>query len=235
MKQLLFLTIGISALLIAGCGSTTTQITDNTNSTNTKTVNINKTTNTQEQTCVASGGTWREFSNGCVDSCATQGDELSVCTQAFTYGCDCGADQCWDDETSNCANNSEKIINTLPERAGDLTTTMITTNSGLQYQDTVIGTGAETKPGDTVTVHYTGTLDDGTVFDTSYSRNQPFTFKLGAGSVIAGWDEGVVGMAVGGKRTLVIPADLGYGNRAIGSIPAGSTLHFEVEVIEVQP
>lgn len=235
MKQLLFLTIGVSVLLTAGCASTKTQITQNTNTVNTNIINTNPVVDTQEQICVASGGTWREFSNGCADSCAAQNDTSTYCTQAFTYGCDCGAAQCWDDETSDCTNNSEKIINPLPERAGDLTTTMTTTNSGLQYQDTVIGTGSEANPGDTVTVHYTGTLDDGTVFDTSYKRNQPFTFKLGAGSVIAGWDEGVAGMAVGGKRTLIIPPDLGYGNQAIGSIPAGSTLHFEVEVIEIQP
>lgn len=226
MKYLLFLLLSANILLIAGCASRTTPIIENTNTTTVVTE--------QEQLCEAAGGIWREFSDGCMDTCESQTGEAVLCTQAFTYGCDCGSNQCWDNESNVCTNNSEEIINTLPDRAGDLTTTMTTTNSGLQYQDTVIGTGDVAKAGDTVTVHYTGTLEDGTVFDTSYKRNQPFTFNLGAGQVIAGWDEGVAGMAVGGKRTLIIPADLGYGNRAIGSIPAGSTLHFDVEIVGIE-
>ncbi len=110
---------------------------------------------------------------------------------------------------------------------------MITTSSGLQYQDTKIGTGTTAASGDSVTVHYVGTLADGTQFDSSRARNQPFTFTLGTHSVIAGWDEGIVGMKVGGIRKLVIPPSLGYGSQANGAIPANSTLYFEVELLSV--
>src|SRR5581483_10090474 len=97
---------------------------------------------------------------------------------------------------------------------------MITTSSGLQYEDQAEGNGAVAQAGNTVEVHYTGCLADGTKFDSSHDRRQPFTFKLGAGQVIKGWDEGVAGMKVGGKRKLVIPAALGYGSRgAAGVIP----------------
>ena len=111
----------------------------------------------------------------------------------------------------------------------------VTTHSGLKYQDLKEGTGAEAKKGNTVDVHYTGWLKDGTKFDSSLDRNQPFTFKLGAGRVIKGWDEGVVGMKVGGKRKLVIHAELGYG--AAGSppaIPPNSVLVFQVELLSVE-
>ncbi|OGU15572.1 MAG: peptidylprolyl isomerase [Ignavibacteria bacterium GWB2_35_12] len=111
---------------------------------------------------------------------------------------------------------------------------MITTPSGLQYQDIVAGTGTEAKTGNKVKVHYVGTLTDGTKFDSSVDRGQPFDFDLGAGRVIKGWDEGVAGMKVGGKRKLVIPPELGYGGRAIGKIPANSTLIFEVELLDVK-
>ena len=104
----------------------------------------------------------------------------------------------------------------------------------LQKTDEVVGTGAEAVDGKTVTVNYTGTLTNGKVFDSSYSRNQPFSFQLGAGQVIKGWDEGVVGMRVGGKRKLVIPPALGYGDQATGSIPPNSTLIFEVQLVSVQ-
>ena len=112
-------------------------------------------------------------------------------------------------------------------------TGMTTTPSGLQYRDDVVGTGAEAKAGHHVVVHYTGTLTDGKKFDSSRDRDQPFHFALGAGSVIRGWDEGVAGMKVGGRRTLVIPAELGYGSRGVGPIPANSTLVFDVELIDV--
>jgi len=105
---------------------------------------------------------------------------------------------------------------------------------GLVSTDTVVGTGAEAVAGKKVTVNYTGTLDDGTKFDSSLDRNQPFDFTLGTGQVIKGWDDGVVGMKVGGKRTLVIPASLGYGASANGAIPANSTLHFDIELLNVQ-
>jgi FKBP-type peptidyl-prolyl cis-trans isomerase len=107
-------------------------------------------------------------------------------------------------------------------------------SAGLVSTDEVVGTGAEAVAGKTVTVNYVGTLSDGTKFDSSYDRNQPFDFALGAGQVIKGWDQGVVGMKVGGKRKLVIPPDLGYGANANGKIPANSTLTFEVELLAVK-
>jgi FKBP-type peptidyl-prolyl cis-trans isomerase len=111
----------------------------------------------------------------------------------------------------------------------------ITTDSGLQYQDLVVGTGAEAKAGDTVSVHYTGWLTDGTKFDSSVDRNQPFQFTLGKGNVIKGWDEGVAGMKVGGKRRLTIPPSLGYGaSGAGGVIPPNATLIFEVELLAIK-
>ncbi len=100
--------------------------------------------------------------------------------------------------------------------------------------DTVVGTGAEAVPGKQVTVNYVGMLENGQVFDASANHGQPFTFTLGVGQVIAGWDEGVAGMKVGGKRHLVIPADKAYGAQAVGSIPANSTLIFDVELVAVQ-
>ena len=93
---------------------------------------------------------------------------------------------------------------------------MITTASGLQYEDTAVGEGAEARAGQDVTVHYTGRLTDGKKFDSSVDRNKPFSFTIGVGQVIKGWDEGVLSMKVGGKRTLIIPAALGYGARGAG-------------------
>lgn len=111
-----------------------------------------------------------------------------------------------------------------------------TLENGLQVIDEVAGTGAEAKAGDTVSVNYVGTLLDGKKFDSSYDRNQPFSFVLGAGQVIQGWDEGVAGMKIGGKRKLVIPPALAYGSQEVGDglIPANSTLVFEVELLGVQ-
>lgn len=117
--------------------------------------------------------------------------------------------------------------------------TSTTTASGLQYEDTTVGSGAEAKAGDHVTVHYTGWLQnpDGTPgkkFDSSKDRNDPFEFPLGAGHVIRGWDEGVQGMKVGGARRLIIPAALGYGARGAGGvIPPNATLIFDVELLGV--
>src|SRR5204862_7380507 len=113
---------------------------------------------------------------------------------------------------------------------------MPTTPSGLTYQDVTEGTGAEAAKGAQVSVHYTGTLMDGTKFDSSKDRNEPFEFRLGAGQVIKGWDEGVAGMKVGGTRKLTIPASLGYGESGAGGglIPPGATLVFEVELLGVQ-
>ncbi len=115
-------------------------------------------------------------------------------------------------------------------------TTMTTENSNqLQITDESVGTGATAETGDTVTVNYVGSLTNGTVFDASANHGTAgFTFNLGAGQVIKGWDQGIVGMKEGGKRKLVIPADLAYGSQAIGNvIPANSTLVFEVELVKV--
>ena len=100
--------------------------------------------------------------------------------------------------------------------------------------DTVIGTGDVAVSGTRITVHYVGRLVDGTVFDSSIARNEPFQFVLGAGQVIQGWEEGIVGMRVGGKRTLTISPELGYGANANGPIPANSTLIFDVELLKVE-
>jgi FKBP-type peptidyl-prolyl cis-trans isomerase FkpA len=109
-----------------------------------------------------------------------------------------------------------------------------TTPSGLTYEDLVVGTGAEAKAGQSVTVHYTGWLTDGKKFDSSKDRKDPFVFPLGAGRVIKGWDEGVQGMKVGGKRKLTVPPGLGYGPRGAGGvIPPNATLIFEVELLKV--
>ena len=111
-----------------------------------------------------------------------------------------------------------------------------TTTTGLQFEDTTVGTGEEASKGQSVTVHYTGWLYNdevqGAKFDSSKDRNDPFVFSLGAGMVIRGWDEGVQGMKIGGARTLIIPAALGYGARgAGGAIPPNATLKFDVELL----
>ncbi len=112
---------------------------------------------------------------------------------------------------------------------------MITTASGLQYEDITVGTGAEAKAGMSVEVHYVGTLTDGKKFDSSRDSGRKFSFPLGAGRVIKGWDEGVAGMKIGGVRKLIIPANLGYGaSGAGGVIPPNATLLFEVELFSVK-
>lgn len=110
-----------------------------------------------------------------------------------------------------------------------------TTDSGLKYYDLVEGDGEEAVSGNTVTVNYTGWLTDNVKFDSSFDAGFPFIFTLGAGEVIPGWDEGVAGMKVGGKRQLVIPAELGYGEGGAGTIPPNATLVFEVELVDTQP
>ena len=112
---------------------------------------------------------------------------------------------------------------------------MVATSSGLKYKDEVIGSGPSPSPGQTVTVHYTGMLENGTKFESSVDRNQPLTFQIGRGGVIKGWDEGIMTMKVGGKRRLVIPSTLAYG--AAGrppTIPPNATLVFDVELLGVK-
>ncbi|MDO8608420.1 MAG: FKBP-type peptidyl-prolyl cis-trans isomerase [Phaeospirillum sp.] len=118
-------------------------------------------------------------------------------------------------------------------------TTTVTTKSGLKYTDTKVGTGTMAPAGKEVVVQYTGWLDQkgtkGKKFDSSYDHGQPFSFPLGQGMVIKGWDEGVQGMKVGGKRTLMIPANLGYGSRGAGAdIPPNADLIFDVELLQVK-
>lgn len=129
---------------------------------------------------------------------------------------------------AGCASKSDS---TKTKESGGI----ITTDSGLKYQDLTTGTGDEAEKGDTVSVHYDGRLTDGTKFDSSRDRDQPFSFKIGAGQVIKGWDEGVAGMKVGGVRKLIIPADLGYGANGVpGVIPGDATLIFEVELLAIK-
>jgi FKBP-type peptidyl-prolyl cis-trans isomerase FkpA len=115
------------------------------------------------------------------------------------------------------------------------TTALTRMPSGLRYQDVAVGSGEEVTTGRTAVVHYTGWLPDGKKFDSSRDRGEPFSFPLGAGQVIAGWDQGVAGMKVGGRRKLVIPPELGYGEAgAPPDIPPNSTLVFDVELLGVQ-
>jgi FKBP-type peptidyl-prolyl cis-trans isomerase len=133
------------------------------------------------------------------------------------------------------------LIFLVPSPAADkVDGKVVTTESGLKYQDLKVGDGATAKKGDTVIVHYTGWLDKGDgqpgkKFDSSVDRNEPFDFPLGAGRVIKGWDEGVAGMKIGGKRKLLIPSKLGYGARGAGAaIPPNADLLFEVELLKIK-
>lgn len=109
-----------------------------------------------------------------------------------------------------------------------------TSTPSLEIKDIVVGTGATVVNGSTVKVLYTGTFTNGTVFDSVIDRSKPFSFIVGSGQVIKGWEQGVMGMKVGGKRKLTIPPELGYGNKKTGPIPANSTLIFELELLEVK-
>jgi FKBP-type peptidyl-prolyl cis-trans isomerase len=134
--------------------------------------------------------------------------------------------------TSQRSNNSYAPEPKKDEKSKD--DKEVTTKSGLKYVELKVGDGDEAKAGTQVKVHYTGWLENGMKFDSSVDRGQAFGFKLGAGQVIKGWDEGVAGMKVGGKRKLIIPSELGYGKRGAGAtIPPDSTLIFEVELLGV--
>jgi len=135
---------------------------------------------------------------------------------------------------SSMFNNSSSTTSTNTNNTNTQNTNMQQDPSQLQSQDVTVGTGDTAVAGKQVTVNYVGELTDKTVFDSSYSRGTPFTFTLGAGQVIKGWDMGVAGMKVGGKRILVIPSTLGYGDQAMGPIPANSTLIFQVELLSVK-
>jgi FKBP-type peptidyl-prolyl cis-trans isomerase FkpA len=125
-------------------------------------------------------------------------------------------------------------VTTMPGEQANMEEKIVT-RSGLSYVDIVIGTGPAAKEGDKVTVHYTGYFPDGRKFDSSVDRKEPFSFRLGAGQVIRGWDEGVATMKVGGKRKLMIPPSLGYGTRGAGGvIPPNADLVFDVELLGIQ-
>lgn len=135
-----------------------------------------------------------------------------------------------------CAGCAEAPQREVDDTAGHLNQeNAVTTPSGLQYEDLVVGEGEPAKAGDNVEVHYTGWLTNGQKFDSSLDRREPLQFPLGRGHVIQGWDEGVAGMQVGGKRKLLIPPALGYGERGAGGvIPPNATLVFEVELLSIR-
>ncbi len=137
------------------------------------------------------------------------------------------------DSTQPTGNTEQATDTVVPATTAgaEVTTAPVIT---LQMKDVVVGTGAEATVGSLITVHYTGTLTNGQKFDSSVDRGQPFQFRLGEGRVIAGWEQGFAGMKVGGKRTLIIPASLGYGVNQAGPIPPNSTLIFDVELLNVE-
>ncbi len=138
-------------------------------------------------------------------------------------------------ETQSAAPVVASPVAGTPATVAPAASNVVTTSSGLKYEVLREGNGPVAKAGQTVSVHYTGWLTDGTKFDSSVDRGQPFSFALGAGQVIKGWDEGVAGMKVGEKRKLTIPSDLGYGQRGAGNvIPPNATLVFDVELLGIQ-
>lgn len=169
----------------------------------------------------ACGGAATPSTNESTD--AESGDTATVATPA-TDTEEVGAS----DPVTDTAATDAPAMPTISDAA-------VTTDSGLQYEDTATGEGDAAAAGDMVSVHYSGFLEDGTMFDSSVTRGQPFQFTLGSGQVIPGWDEGVAGMQVGGKRTLRIPGDLAYGEAGSPpAIPANATLIFDVELLEVE-
>lgn len=138
----------------------------------------------------------------------------------------------------DCAATGNPILDTFPRLCqtpdGQNFVEPIQVPNEFKIEDLKTGSGAEALPGDTVAAHYSGQLENGLKFDSSYDRGQPFVFALGAGQVIKGWDLGLIGMKPGGVRKLIIPPSLGYGNKSIGKIPPSSTLIFEVELIDIK-
>jgi peptidylprolyl isomerase len=126
------------------------------------------------------------------------------------------------------------VVYVLSHRSSTQAGTEVTTPSGLKYSDLVVGNGESPKVGQTVTVNYIGSLEDGTKFDSSADQGRPLSFRIGTGGVIKGWDEGLMTMKVGGKRRLTVPAKLGYGAVPRPKIPANSTLIFEVEMLGIK-
>lgn len=132
-------------------------------------------------------------------------------------------------EDSSPSDTSTDVSNTTPTTIPDTSP-----SAELKIENIKLGTGKEVQAGDTVTINYVGTLENGQKFDSSYDRNQPLETQIGVGQVIKGWDEGVIGMKVGGKRKLTIPPDFAYGPRGVGTIPPNSTLIFELELLDVR-
>lgn len=131
--------------------------------------------------------------------------------------------------------NQTSEVNTSISNPTPSTPADASTSAELKIEDIKVGTGREVKVGDTIKIHYLGTLESGQKFDSSYDRNEPFETQIGVGRVIQGWDQGVIGMKVGGKRKLTIPSDLGYGSRGAGGvIPPNATLIFELELLDVK-
>ncbi len=157
--------------------------------------------------------------------CKNKGDIMDGPGMVNTDGADVKTPQDGGEGTE-ALNEPEKDPTEEPEKKEEAT--------GLKIEDIKVGEGEAVKEGDTVKVHYTGMLTNGKVFDSSKERGEPFRFTVGAGNVIKGWEEGLIGMKVGGKRLLTIPPDLGYGDRDMGDIPPNSTLIFEIELLGLE-